>query len=36
MVIQLDKEKWTMNFEKIKKKADEALEFLEKIEESLL
>ena len=31
----IEKEKWTQNFEELKKQADEALEHLEKIEESL-
>ena len=31
----IEKEKWTQNFEEIKKQADEALKHLEKIEESL-
>ena len=32
----VDKEKWNMNHEKIKEQADEALEYLQKIEDSLL
>ena len=31
----LEKEKWTQNFDELKKQADEAIEHLEKIEESL-
>ena len=31
----IEKEKWTQNFEELKKQANEALEHLEKIEESL-
>ena len=31
----VEKEKWTQNFEELKKQANEALEHLEKIEESL-
>ena len=32
----IEKEKWSTSFEKLKKQADEALEHLEKIEESLI
>ena len=32
----LDKEKWSINMEKIYEQADEALEYLQKIENSLL
>jgi len=32
----VDKEKWTANFDNVKKEANEALEYLQKIEDSLL
>ena len=32
----VDKDKWTMNSEEMNKKADEYLEFLDKLEESLV
>ena len=31
----VDKEKWSINFDNVKKEADEALEYLQKIEDSL-
>ena len=32
----IDKEKWSVDFEKLKKQATEALEHLQKVEDSLL